>query len=193
ATGLEANPGALLSRGAFGPLSAVEHRSWSEHDAAASVSWVMESPPKQFVTSDVLTPLLGPGRHPRRVSLFYEPFPAETAASKLEDEVNAGAFRAAVRSKTGRSESAQDAADRQRAEQAAREEALGAGLGLTSMVVAVTASDPEELPRAVSDVEQRAGSSKIRLRRAVRSQAPAFAATLPFGIYLADTARRRGR
>lgn len=193
ATGLESNPDALLTQGGYGPLSAVEHKTWYETDSGASVSWIMEAPPKQFVTSDVLTPLLGPGRYPRRVSLFYEPFPAETAAAKLEAEVNAGAFRAAVRNKTNRSETAQDAADRERAQQAAREEALGAGLGLTSMVVTVTAPSEDELPRAVSDVEQRAGSSKIKLRRAIRSQAPAFAATLPFGVYLPDVVRRRAR
>ncbi|MYV64287.1 hypothetical protein GTW37_39430 [Streptomyces sp. SID4931] len=192
-TGTEHDPDALLAPGAYGPLSVREHRNWYEHDSGASVSWIMETPPRQHVTSDVLTPLLGPGRYPRRVSLFYEPYAAETAGEKLASEVNAGEFRAAVLAKGQRGETEAHKADRQRAEQAAREEAQGAGLGLTSIVVTTTAADASELSRAVSDVEQRSGSAKIKLRRATRSQAAAFAATLPFGIYLPDIARRRSR
>ncbi|MBV9023711.1 MAG: hypothetical protein JO362_07925 [Streptomycetaceae bacterium] len=187
------NPAALLEPGAMPPIDAREHFDRYEHDSGTSISWIWANPPRQFVTSDVLAPLLGPGRHPKRVTLFYEPFPAEAAADKLEDEVNAAAYRAAVRARTNRSETAQDAADRERAMQAAREEAMGAGLGLSSLVVTTTVTNAKDLDRAISDIEQRAGSSKIKLRRAVRSQSAAFAATLPLGIYLPDIARRRTR
>ncbi|MGW2724870.1 SCO6880 family protein [Streptomyces sp. NPDC001492] len=187
------NPAALLESGAMPPIDAREHFDHYEHDTGISVSWIWANPPRQFVTSDVLAPLLGPGRHPKRVTLFYEPFPAEAAADKLENEVNAAAYRAAVRARTKRSETAQDAADRERAMQAAREEAQGAGLGLSSMVVTTTVTAAKDLDRAVSDIEQRAGSSKIKLRRAVRAQSAAFAATLPLGIYLPEIARRRSR
>lgn len=187
------DPAALLEPGAMPPVDAREHSDRYEHDSGLSVSWVWANPPRQFVTSDVLAPLAGPGRYPKRVSLFYEPFAAETAADRLESEVNAAAYRAAVRARTKRSETAQDSADRERAVQAAREEAMGAGLGLSSMVVTTTVTDAKDLDRAISDIEQRAGSSKIKLRRAVRSQSAAFAATLPLGIYLSDIARRRSR
>ncbi len=90
-------------------------------------------------------PLLAPARHPKRVTLAYEPHPAEAAA-----------FRQAVRRQQQRAETATDLADRARAraraEQAAHEEAQGAGLGLYSMAVTTTVTDPEALPRAVADV-----------------------------------------
>lgn len=193
ATGRESAPEALLEPGAAGPVAAREHRSHYEHDSGTSVSWVWTSAPRQHVTSEVLVPLLAPARHPKRVTLAYEPHPADAAADHLEKEVNAAAFRTAVRQRQQRAETATDVADRTRAEQAAHEEAQGAGLGLYSVVVTTTVTDPDALPRAVADVEQRAGTSKIKLRRAHWSQAAAFAATLPLGIYLPDAARRRTR
>ncbi|AXK34654.1 hypothetical protein DVA86_20385 [Streptomyces armeniacus] len=192
-TGAEADPDALLGHGVAGPVAAREHRSHYEHDSGTSVSWVWASAPRQHVTSEVLVPLLAPARHPKRVTLAYEPHAAEAAADHLQGEVNAAAFRAALRQRQQRAETATDLADRARAEQAAQEEAQGAGLGLYSMVITTTVTDPEALPRAVADVEQRAGTSKIKLRRARWSQAAAFAATLPLGIYLPDAVRRRTR
>jgi hypothetical protein len=193
ATGGETDPDALLVPGAAGPVAARELRDRYEHDSGTSVSWIWVHPPRQAVTSEVLVPLLAPSRHPKRVSLSYEPYPAEAAATNLEKEVNAAAFRAALRERQQRAETATDIADRQRAEQAAMEEAQGAGLGLYSMVITTTVTAPDTLPRAVADVEQRAGTSKIRLRPAYWSQAAAHAATLPLGIHLADAARRRTR
>ncbi|NJQ13531.1 SCO6880 family protein [Streptomyces bohaiensis] len=190
-TGGEADPGALLEPGAAAPLAARERRERYEHDSGTSTSWVWTHPPRQAVTSEVLVPLLAPSRWPKRVSLSYEPYPAAQAAAHLEREVAAADFRQAVRQRQQRPETATDAADRARATQAAAEEAQGAGLGLYSVVITTTVTDPDDLPCAVADVEQRAGASKIRLRPAYWSQAAAHAATLPLGIYLPDAARRR--
>ncbi|MBB1252532.1 hypothetical protein H3146_03970 [Streptomyces sp. OF3] len=187
----ETSPDVLLEPGTAGPVAAREYRSHYEHDSGTSVSWVWSSAPRQHVTSEVLVPLLAPARYPKRVTLAYQPHPAEAAADHLEKEVNAAVFRTALRQRQQRAETATDVADRARAEQAAHEEAQGAGLGLYSMVVTTTVTDPETLPRAVAEVEQRAGTSKIKLRRAHWSQAAAFAATLPLGVYLPDAARRR--
>ncbi|MHA4815423.1 SCO6880 family protein [Streptomyces aculeolatus] len=189
--GREAHPEALLDRGAAGPVGAREHRDHYRHDSGTSTSWVWAAAPRQHVTSEVLVSLLAPARHPKRVTLMHEPHPAEVAADQLDKEVNAAAFRSAVRQRQQRAETATDAADRQRAQQAAAEEAQGAGLGLYSLAVTTTVTDPTRLPGAAADVEQRAGTAKIKLRRARWGQAAAFAATLPLGIYLPDAARRR--
>ncbi|MFI7278537.1 SCO6880 family protein [Streptomyces sp. NPDC049879] len=192
-TGREAGAEQLLASGAAGPLAARELPDRYEHDSGVSVGWVWALAPRQHVTSDVLIPLLAPGRWPRRVALSYRPYTAEQAAEHLNRQVNAAQYRSELRTVRQGTESATDAADRARAEQAAAEEAQGAGLGLMSLAVTTTVTDPAELDAAVADVEQRGGTSRIRLRRAWRAQAAVFAATLPLGIYLPDAVRRRAR
>jgi hypothetical protein len=64
---------------------------------------------------------------------------------------------------------------------------------LVSLYVTVTVSDPEELPGAVADVESRADTAKIRLRRMYFSQSAGFAATLPCGICPPVLSRRYPR
>jgi hypothetical protein len=134
------------------------------------------------VHADVLSRLLAPGPYPKRVSLVYRPFSAGDAARVTEREVNAAAFRDALRAAQKRDENARDRADKERALQAAREEAAGAGVGLMSMFVTVTVLDEDELGRAVADIESQAEVAKIRLRRLWASQAAGFATTLPCGL-----------
>jgi membrane-associated protein len=86
-----------------------------------------------------------------------------------------------------------DQADRAQAIQAAREEAIGAGLVRVSCYVAVTVTDPADLPTAVAEVEARAGQSKIKLRRLAGSQLAGFCATLPAGVHPAHLAKRGRR
>jgi hypothetical protein len=165
-----------------GPVAAEEHYDHYRHDSGRSVSWAWHEAPRAQVHADVLSRLLAPGRHPKRVSLIYRPFSAGEAARIVEREVNAAAFRDALRAAQRRDENARDHADKQRALRAAREEATGAGVGLMSMFVTVTVTDPDELARAVADIESRAEVAKIRLRRMWASQAAGFATTLPCGI-----------
>lgn len=172
----------LLGWDNAGPVAAVEHRDRYEHDSGVSVTWAWHEAPRQQVHSSVLARLLAPGPFPKRVTLLYRPLSAGAAARVLENEVNAAAFRDAYRRKQGRDETARDQADRQRAQQAATEEAMGAGVTLVSLYVTVTAMDEAALPQAVADVEARAETAKIRLRRMYRSQAAGFATTLPCGI-----------
>lgn len=175
-----------------GPVGADEAWDHYRHDTGWSVSWGWHEAPRQQVTSNVLIPLLSPGQWPRRVSLLYRPLSAEAAAQLLENEVNAAMVRSLVRAKQGRDETARDHVDRQRAQQAAREEAVGAGVVRLSMYVTTTVTDPAQLPAAVADVESRARQqSKIRLRRLYGAQAAGFAATLPAGIHPAH-AKTRG-
>src|SRR6266851_1187824 len=142
------------------------------------------------IAAQALARLVAPGPYPKRVSLQYRPFPAAAATRVLEAEVNAAAFRATYRSRTGRDETARDSHDQARARQAASEEAAGAGVCLISLFVTVTVTRTEDLPHAIAWTEASAESSKIRLRRMTYSQAAGFAATLPCGICPADLARR---
>jgi hypothetical protein len=173
-----------LDWGSAGPVMAEEHVERYVHDSGTSVSWAWHEAPRQNVHSDVLARLLSPGPYPKRITQIYRPFPAGQAARTVESEVNAAAFRSALNRAKKRDESARDHADRERAMQTAREEATGAGVGLMSLFVTVTVLDEtDDLGRAVADVESRADTAKIRLRRLRASQAAGFAATLPCGIF----------
>ncbi|MER6754961.1 SCO6880 family protein [Micromonospora echinofusca] len=165
-----------------GPVTAEEHVDRYVHDSGTSVSWSMHEAPRQSVHADVLARLLAPGPYPKRVSLLYRPLPAGDAARVVEAEVNAAQFRQAYHRAQKRDESARDLADRERANQTAREEAVGAGVGLMSVFCTVTVLNPEDLGKAVADVESRADIAKIRFRRMWASQAAGFATTLPCGV-----------
>ena len=173
-----------------GPFGAEEFPDRYRHDSGTSVTWAWQEAPRQNVTADVLARLVAPGPFPKRVTLQYRPFPAAAATRALEAEVNAAAFRAHYRHRTGRDETARDAYDQARARQAAAEEAAGAGVCLVSLYVTVTVTRDQDLARAAAWTEAAAESSKIRLRRMTYSQAAGFATTLPCGICPADLARR---
>jgi len=172
----------LLRWADAGPVAAVESWDTYRHDGGLSTSWVWREAPRQQVHADVLARLVAPGPWPTRVSLLYRPLSAGAAARLLEQEVTAAAFRAGVRAKTGRDSTARDAVDAEAAARAAREEAQGAGVVLISLYVTVTVTDETDLPAAVADIEARADSAKIRLRRAHGGQSAAFATTLPVGL-----------
>jgi hypothetical protein len=187
----------LLAWRDAGPLRASEtwDRWW--HDSGVSVSWALSEAPRQAVLSRVLIPLLAPGAFPRRVTLFYQPYPAEAAAAEVEREISNNSVRSAFARRTRRDETQRERDDQARAVQAAREEAEGAGVGrftfyVTTTIAADTADDAL-LGAAAADVEQRAGQSKLRLRRLRGAQAAGFAAALGFGINPVELARRGRR
>lgn len=176
------------------PVAAQELWDCYQHDSGLSVSWALREAPRQAVSSRVLVPLLAPGPYPRRVSLLYQPYPADQAAARVESEINAGQIRQAWSQRTRRDETQRERDDRERAMQAAREEAEGAGVGRLTVYVTTTVTDPEELPAAVADVEQRAGAAKLRLRRMWGAQSTGFAAGLGVGLNPNELATRgRGR
>ena len=185
-----ARPAEELSWADAGPVGADEQPGCYQHDSGVSVTWAWQEAPRQNVTADVLARLVAPGRHPKRVSLQYRPFPAAEATRVLEAEVNAAQFRAIYKRRTGRDETARDSHDQARARQSAAEEAAGAGVCLVSLYVTVTVADPADLPRATAETEAAAESSRIRLRRMTYAQAAGWAATLPCGINPAELARR---
>ncbi len=172
----------LLRWADAGPVAAAETWGAYRHDSGISTSWAWREAPRQQVHSDVLARLLAPGPWPTRVTMLYRPLSAGAAARLLEQEVTAAHYRAAVKERSGRDATARDSADAVAAARAAAEEAAGAGVVLMSMYATVTVTDEEELPSAIADLEARADTAKIRLRRAYGSQAAGFAATLPCGI-----------
>ncbi|WP_238005870.1 SCO6880 family protein [Dactylosporangium sp. AC04546] len=182
----------LLDWGSAGPVAAQEYPDRYEHDGATSISWAWQDAPRQPVTHHVLARLLAPGDHAKRVTLLYRPLSTARAAAEVEQQVNAAQFRAAYRRARKLDPTARDVADHEQAVQAAREEALGAGVGHVSLWVTTTVLDEDELGRAVADIESRAETSKLRLRRLWRSQAAGFAATLPVGICLPALAKHLG-
>jgi hypothetical protein len=176
------DPNGLLTWADAGPIGAEESWDRYRHDSGVSVVWGWHEAPRQAVHADVLARLVAPGLYPKRVTLQYRPLSAGAAARTLEHEVNAAAFRAEVGRRQGRDATARDLADQERARRAAAEEAMGAGVSLVSLYAAVTVTDEADLPTAVADVEARAETAKIRLRRLYRSQAAGFAVTLPCGV-----------
>jgi hypothetical protein len=154
------------------------------------VSWAWREAPRQNVRCDVLARLIAPGPYPKRVTVQYRPLPAAAAASALDSEVRAAEFRREYARRVRRDVTARDAHDQARAQQAADEEARGAGVGLLGMYVTVTVTDSAQLSGAVADTQAAAELSKIRLQRLYRSQAAAFTATLPCGICLPELAAR---
>jgi hypothetical protein len=182
---------ALLAWHDAGPVAAREGWDTYRHEGGLSVTWALREAPRQAVGAGVLAPLLAPGPFPRRTTWLYQPYPAEQAAAKVEAEVTSGQIRRAWAERTRRDETQRERDDRARALQSAREEAQGAGVGRFTVYVTTTVLHDDDLPAAIADVEQRAGQSKLRLRRLRGAQAAGFAAALGLGIDPADLSTPR--
>ncbi len=182
--------GHLLAWADAGPVQATAQVDHFWHDSGWSVSWAMAGLPAQAVTSNVLVPLIAPGRYHRRVAITYQPYAADRAGDVVTREASGSSFRRQLRRRRGIDETARDRADEARAIQAADEEAAGAGVGLWAMYVTTTVDDPRILPDAVADVEARARNAKLRLRRCWGWQHVGFAASLGAGIYPPELAKR---
>ena len=172
----------LLTWANAGPVGAKEHHDQYEHDSGISVTWGWHEAPRQYVNAAVLTPLIAPGIHPKRITLLYRPYSVGEAARIAEQEKSGAQFRERLAARSGKDPTARDTTDTQHANRQAAEEAAGAGICRVSLWVTVTVTHPEDLPVAVADVEARADAAKIQLRRLYRSQAAGFATTLPAGI-----------
>jgi hypothetical protein len=180
----------LLAWADAGPVKAESLVDHYWHDSGWSVSWAMAALPNQTVTSNVLAPLVTPGRYHRRVCIAYQPYPADQAGEVVNREASGSSFRRQLRRRRGVDDTARDRADESRAVQAAEEEARGAGVGLWAMYVTTTVADPRQLPDAIADVESRARNAKLRLRRCWGWQHVGFAASLGVGIYPPELAKR---
>ena len=164
------------------PTSTEEAWGHYQHDGAVSAAYVWDETPGQSVPPDVLARLLGPSDYHKRVSLVYEPMAAHIAVREVDRQAAAAAFRSQYRRRLGRDETARERADLHRAEQTATDQVGGAGLVDVGLYAVASATDIVELRRCTTDLENRAGESRIRLRRNYGAQAATFASTTALGF-----------
>jgi hypothetical protein len=174
-----------LTWGDAGPAGAVEAWASYRHDSGASITWSMAEAPRGAVADSVLADLLAPNADVpvKRVTLVYRPHSAAEAASVVDRDVRTAIGRTGTRHGVDRAPLTQAAVA---AQQAAREEAAGAGIVRFSLLVTATVEDPAQLPQAAETVDQLGRASRIRLRRAYGHQAAAFAAALGVGVVLTE-------
>ena len=179
--------GAGIDWGDAGPVAQDEGPDHLYHDGATSVTWAMSQAPRGVVYSSVLAKLLAP--HPdiarKRVSLLYRPHDSARAAELVERDRRDALFNASGGRR--RVVSARSSHSVQAAEQAAEEEARGAGLVRFGMLVTATVmgqADEARLRQLGAVVDSLATSSRVVLRRAWGSQSAGFLAALPLGLVL---------
>lgn len=170
-----------------GPTAAEEAAEHYWHDGATSVTWAMSQAPRGLVFSNVLAKLLAPHRDiaRKRVTLLYRPHDSARSAELVERDRRDALFVAQGAGRRG--PSARNLVSVQAAEQAAREEARGAGLTRFGMLVTATVlgnADRGALRQVESTVDSLATSSRIALRRVWGSQSAAFVAALPLGVVI---------
>lgn len=170
-----------------GPVAQEEGPDWLSHDGATSVTWAMSQAPRGVVYSSVLAKLLAP--HPdiarKRVSLLYRPHDSARAAELVERDRRDALFNASGGRR--RVVSARSSHSVKAAEQAAEEEARGAGLVRFGMLVTATVmgqAGPAQLRQTEAVVDSLATSSRVVLRRAWGGQSAGFLAALPLGLVL---------
>ncbi|UGQ11385.1 hypothetical protein LO772_32100 [Yinghuangia sp. ASG 101] len=165
-----------------GPVATQEAWDHYRHDSGCSITWTMTQAPRGEVFSTVLAPLAQP--HPdlarKRLTLVYRPHDAGSAARLVERDRKDALFKAQQTSIV----QARDSVDLQSTAQAAREEAMGAGLVRFGMFLTATVLDPGDLKLAAATVENLAAAGRITLRRVYGAQAAAFAAALPVGLVM---------
>jgi len=164
-----------------GPVAAVETVNYYQHDSGVSRSWLLTLAPRGTVHSNILRDLLDPvpGIRRKRVALLYRPIDPATSARIVEADRRAAQFMA---NSTRGLVRARAISEVQAAEQAAAEEASGAGLIEFSMVVTLTVDSPEEIRDADVTMRNLLGATRIAMRPADRLQAAAFTCALPVGI-----------
>ena len=165
-----------------GPSAAEARYDHYLHDGAASRVWSMTGAPRGEVFASVLQNLLAPHSDVdrKRVTLVYRPLDSARAARIVEQDKRASDFRAT----STKTPTARALADQRHAEQAAREEARGAGLVNFGMIVTATVTDAERLPDARAAIDTLSTGARVQLRPVYGSQDSAFAAGLPLGLVL---------
>src|SRR5690606_19988710 len=103
-------------------------------------------------------------------------------AREVDRQAEAAMFRSEYRRRLGRDQTARDQVDLQKARQTAHEQARGAGVVDVSLYATVSAPDEQSLHAVTTDLEARAGESRLRLRRSYWAQEAVFAATLGVGF-----------
>jgi hypothetical protein len=165
-----------------GPVAAQETWDHYRHDSAVSRTWGLMEAPRGVVYSSTFSRLAepDPALLRKRVAILYRPYSPGAAAVLVERDRKDAMFTAGKK----RQATARDSVDILAAEQAAHEEATGAGIVRFTVLVTATVRDQAALEEAEALVLARAGEARVALRTMYRTQAAAFAATLPAGVVL---------
>jgi hypothetical protein len=165
-----------------GPVAAFEMWDHYRHDSAYSRTWGMVEAPRGTVYSSAFSRLSDPdpGMLRKRVSIIYRPYTPPVAAGLVERDRKDALFTANKK----RTATARDSLDVLAAEQAAHEEATGAGMTRFTVLVTATVRERAELYDAEARIQARAGEARMVLRCMHACQAATFAANLPTGIVL---------
>lgn len=159
-----------------GPIAVAESwgslRSDSAHHA---VLWISEWPRSQ-VYPGFLSPLLLTTGVRRSISLHYRPLRTELAARDLRRKKTEYISDAAQRQRIGQIDDAQQTAEY--ADILQQETDLTAGHGILRLtgLVALSASDPRELERAIASIEQATVQASCETRRLWGQQTQSLAA-----------------
>ncbi len=163
-----------------GPVAVTESWGSLRSDSAHHcVLWISEWP-RSLVFPGFLAPLLLSSGVRRTFTLLYTPMRTDRAARDIRKKKTEYISDAAQRQKIGQIEDAQQSAEYRDVLQQEADLTAGHGVLRVTGLVAVSASDPDELERAVAAVEQAAIQASCETRRLWGQQAQSFSvAALP--------------
>ena len=165
---------------AAGPVSVAEAWEHLRSDSAYHcVLWISEWP-RSLVYPGFLAPLIQTTGVRRTFTMLFTPVRADVAARDIRKKKTEYISDAAQRAKVGQIEDAAQTAEYTDVLQQEADLTAGHGILRETGLVSISASDPNELERAVAVVEQAAIQASCETRRLWGQQAQAFtAAALP--------------
>ncbi|GIJ28276.1 hypothetical protein Vqi01_34380 [Micromonospora qiuiae] len=165
-----------------GPVATRESWDFYRHDSGVSRTWCMVEAPRGVVYSRLFARLTDPDPQllRKRVTMIYRPYSPGEAARLVEADKRDARFLASKKHRP----SARDLTDLAAADQAAEEEATGAGVTRFTVLVTATVANDKQLDEATGIIRARAGEARLTLRPMYGCQAAGFAAGLPTGVVL---------
>jgi hypothetical protein len=163
-----------------GPVAVSESWSSLRSDSAHHcVLWISEWP-RSLVYPGFLAPLLLSSGVRRTFTLLYTPMRSDQAARDIRKKKTEYISDAAQRQRIGQIADAQQSAEYEDVLQQEADLTAGHGILRATGLIAVSAKSPDDLERAVADIEQAAIQASCETRRLWGQQAQAFtAAALP--------------
>src|SRR3954453_5197614 len=163
-----------------GPVAVTESWATVRSDSAHHcVLWISEWP-RSLVYPGFLAPMLLSSGVRRTFTLLYTPMRTDQAVRDIRKKKTEYISDAAQRQRIGQIEDAQQSAEYNDVLQQEADLTAGHGLLRATGLIAVSAPDPQELERAVAEIEQAAIQASCETRRLWGQQAQAFsAAALP--------------
>jgi hypothetical protein len=163
-----------------GPVAVTETWSSLRSDSVHHcVLWISEWP-RSMVFPGFLAPVLLSSGVRRSISLLYTPMRTDQASRDIRKRKTEYVSDAAQRAKIGQVEDAQHSAEYGDVLQQEADLTAGHGILRTTGLIAISASDPDQLEQAIATIEQAAIQASCETRRLWGQQAQAFtAAALP--------------